>query len=98
MLTFIRHNGHDVIIDRSQSLSFKAFKLFLCDSLTECDDLVIMRAHYFMRFHSIKIFSAKDVVFGAIAAGKHVVTANKALIAAFLPEIQAALAANPTVR
>lgn len=42
--------------------------------------------------------SAKDVVFGAIAAGKHVVTANKALIAAFLPELQAALAAQPTVR
>ena len=35
---------------------------------------------------------------GAIHAGKHVVTANKALIAAYLPEIQAALAANPTVR
>lgn len=44
------------------------------------------------------VTSAKDVVMGAIAAGKHVVTANKALIAAFLPEIQAALAANPTVR
>jgi homoserine dehydrogenase len=42
--------------------------------------------------------SAKDVVFGAIAAGKHVVTANKALIAAFLPELQEALAAQPTVR
>ena len=42
--------------------------------------------------------SAKDVVFRAIAAGKHVVTANKALIAAFLPELQALLEANPTVR
>jgi homoserine dehydrogenase len=42
--------------------------------------------------------SAKDVVFGAIAKGKHVVTANKALIAAFLPELQAALSANPTVK
>ena len=42
--------------------------------------------------------SAKDVVFGAIHAGKHVVTANKALIAAFLPELQASLAANPSVR
>ena len=40
---------------------------------------------------------AKDVVFGAIAAGKHVVTANKALIAAFLPDLQKALAANPSV-
>lgn len=44
------------------------------------------------------ITHAKDVVFAAINAGKHIVTANKALIAAFLPEIQAALAANPTVR
>ena len=44
------------------------------------------------------ITSAKDVVFSAINAGKHIVTANKALIAAFLPEIQAALAANPSVR
>lgn len=43
-------------------------------------------------------YSAKDVVFRAIAAGKHVVTANKALIAAFLPELQALLDANPTVR
>lgn len=40
---------------------------------------------------------AKDVVFRAINAGKHVVTANKALIAAFLPDLQAALAANPQV-
>ena len=40
---------------------------------------------------------AKDVVFGAIAAGKHVVTANKALIAAFLPDLQKALKANPGV-
>lgn len=44
------------------------------------------------------ITHAKDVVMGAIAAGKHVVTANKALIAAYLPVIQEALAANPTVR
>jgi homoserine dehydrogenase len=40
---------------------------------------------------------AKDVVFGAINAGKHVVTANKALIAAYLPDLQQALANNPTV-
>ena len=33
--------------------------------------------------------NAKDVVFGAIQANKHVVTANKALIASFLPEIKA---------
>ena len=46
----------------------------------------------------LSLLSAKDVVFQAIAAGKHVVTANKALIAAFLPELQAALLANPTVR
>lgn len=43
------------------------------------------------------VTSAKDVVFRAIAAGKHVVTANKALIAAFLPELQSALKANPNV-
>jgi len=41
---------------------------------------------------------AKDVVFGAIAAGKHVVTANKALIAAYLVEIQQLLQANPSVQ
>lgn len=44
------------------------------------------------------VTSAKDVVFGAIAANKHVVTANKALIAAFLPELQALLSAHPSVR
>lgn len=42
--------------------------------------------------------SAKDVVFRAIKAGKHVVTANKALIAAYLSEIQALLAENPSAR
>lgn len=41
---------------------------------------------------------AKDVVMAAISKGKHVITANKALIANYLPEIQAALAANPTVK
>jgi len=41
---------------------------------------------------------AKDVVMKAIYAGKHIVTANKALIAAHLPEIQEALAANPLVK
>ena len=46
----------------------------------------------------MKYCSAKDVVFRAIAAGKHVVTANKALIAAFLPELQELLKANPSVR
>ena len=49
-------------------------------------------------YDTLSPFSAKDVVFQAIAAGKHVVTANKALIAAFLPELQALLLANPTVR
>ena len=34
---------------------------------------------------------ARNIVFSAIKKGKHVVTANKALIAAYLPEIQAAL-------
>jgi len=41
---------------------------------------------------------AKDVVFGAIQANKHVVTANKALIASFLPEIQSLLASKPSVK
>ena len=41
---------------------------------------------------------AKDVVLTAINNGKHVITANKALIAACMSEIQAALAANPSVR
>lgn len=34
---------------------------------------------------------AKDAVFSALSQGKHVVTANKALVAAHLPEIQAAI-------
>lgn len=42
--------------------------------------------------------TAKEVVFGAIDKGKHIVTANKALIAAFLPELQEALSRNPSVR
>jgi len=41
---------------------------------------------------------AKEVVFGAIASGKHVVTANKALVASCLVELQTALAARPSVR
>ena len=41
---------------------------------------------------------AKDVVYAAIKAGKHVVSANKALIASFLPEIQSLLSANPSVK
>jgi len=44
------------------------------------------------------ITHAKDVVFAAIKAGKNVVTANKALIAAYLPELQALLAENPQVK
>ena len=32
-----------------------------------------------------------------LTLGKHVVTANKALIAAYLPEIQTALSENPSV-
>lgn len=39
---------------------------------------------------------AKDAVMAAIGCGKHVVTGNKALIAAHLCEIQAAVKANPT--
>jgi len=41
---------------------------------------------------------AKTVVFGAIEKGKHVVTANKALVAAFMPELTALLAEHPEVR
>lgn len=44
------------------------------------------------------VTNAKDVVFAAIKAGKDVVTANKALIAQFLPEIQELLKANPSVK
>jgi homoserine dehydrogenase len=39
---------------------------------------------------------AKDIVLGALRAGKHVVTANKALIAHYLPEIQQVLQENPS--
>lgn len=41
------------------------------------------------------VTAAKDAVLGALKQGKHVVTGNKALIAAHLPEIQAAVKANP---
>lgn len=41
---------------------------------------------------------AKTIVFEAIRAGKHVVTANKALIASHLDEIQAELNKFPNVR
>jgi homoserine dehydrogenase len=40
---------------------------------------------------------AKAVVFGAIENGKHVVTANKALLAEFLPELQALLNKHPVL-
>ncbi len=53
--------------------------------------------HHTINNHHVSI-SAKDVVFRAIAAGKHVVTANKALIAAFLPELETALEQKPSVR
>ena len=33
-----------------------------------------------------------------INSGKHIITANKALIAAYLPEIEEALAKNPHVK
>eukprot|EP00639_Heterosigma_akashiwo_P028153 CAMPEP_0194667830 /NCGR_PEP_ID=MMETSP0295-20121207/3553_1 /TAXON_ID=39354 /ORGANISM="Heterosigma akashiwo, Strain CCMP2393" /LENGTH=498 /DNA_ID=CAMNT_0039550363 /DNA_START=73 /DNA_END=1569 /DNA_ORIENTATION=- len=42
--------------------------------------------------------AAKDVVYAAIGKGKHVVTANKALLAQHLPEIQELLAQNPGVK
>lgn len=41
---------------------------------------------------------AKDVVFRAIKSGKHVITANKALVANFMPEIVQLLAEHPDVR
>jgi homoserine dehydrogenase len=44
------------------------------------------------------ITDAKDIVLAAIRAGKHVISANKALIANYLEEIQAELAANPSVQ
>lgn len=44
------------------------------------------------------ITDAKDVVFRAIQQGKHVITANKALIATFLPEIQSELSKQPNVK
>lgn len=44
------------------------------------------------------VTDAKDVVMGAIAGGQDVVTANKALIAAYMPEIKAELAKNPSVQ
>jgi homoserine dehydrogenase len=44
------------------------------------------------------VTDAREIVMRAIAANKHVVTANKALIAAYLPSIQEALARQPTVR
>lgn len=42
------------------------------------------------------VTDAKDVVFGAIEAGQDVVTANKALIAAYLPELEQALTKSKT--
>ncbi len=44
------------------------------------------------------VTEAKEVVFGAIQKGKHVVTANKALLAMFLPEITALLKQHPHVK
>ncbi|CAM9865656.1 unnamed protein product, partial [Discosporangium mesarthrocarpum] len=41
--------------------------------------------------------AAKDVVFRAIKANKHVVTANKALVAQCLPQIQELLQEHPGV-
>lgn len=43
------------------------------------------------------VTDAKEVIFGAIKRGKHVVTANKPLIAQFLPEIEVALRENKSV-
>eukprot|EP00903_Cladosiphon_okamuranus_P008721 g8353.t1 len=43
------------------------------------------------------VTDAKDVVFGAIRRNKHVVTANKALVAAYMGEIQQLLQEHPGV-
>ncbi|KAF0684855.1 Aste57867_23200 [Aphanomyces stellatus] len=44
------------------------------------------------------VTDAKDVVFKAISKNKHVITANKALVANYMTEITDLLAAHPTVR
>jgi homoserine dehydrogenase len=44
------------------------------------------------------ITDAKDIVLTAIRANKHVVTANKALVATFLDEIQSELTNHPSVQ
>ncbi|OQS02791.1 homoserine dehydrogenase [Thraustotheca clavata] len=44
------------------------------------------------------VTDAKDVVFKAIAKNKHVITANKALIANFMPDLTSLLEAHPNVR
>lgn len=44
------------------------------------------------------VTDAKDVVFGAIKRGKHVITANKALVANYMPEIVQLLEQHPEVR
>ncbi|KAJ0408315.1 hypothetical protein ATCC90586_000056 [Pythium insidiosum] len=44
------------------------------------------------------VTDAKHVVFEAIKKGKHVITANKALVANFMPEIVKLLQENPSVR
>eukprot|EP00607_Mallomonas_marina_P009851 CAMPEP_0182419070 /NCGR_PEP_ID=MMETSP1167-20130531/3467_1 /TAXON_ID=2988 /ORGANISM="Mallomonas Sp, Strain CCMP3275" /LENGTH=435 /DNA_ID=CAMNT_0024593677 /DNA_START=75 /DNA_END=1382 /DNA_ORIENTATION=- len=44
------------------------------------------------------VTDAKDVVYRAIAADKHVITANKALIASYIGEIQSLLEAHPAVQ
>ena len=59
--------------------------------------ITIPHHHHHHHHLSSSPVACQDVVFRAIAAGKHVVTANKALIAAFLPELMALLKANPTV-
>ncbi len=44
------------------------------------------------------IDDAKEIVFRAIEANKHVVTANKALIATYLTELLQLLSEHPTVQ
>ncbi|RHY25162.1 hypothetical protein DYB32_008490 [Aphanomyces invadans] len=44
------------------------------------------------------VTDAKDVVFKAIQKNKHVITANKALVASYMTELSDLLQAHPTVR
>ena len=84
----------DILDDSSINCVVELMGGILTCLLTICFKRILT---YRITSYYIGVTSAKDVVFRAIAAGKHVVTANKALIAAYLPELQTALKANPKV-